>query len=508
MFGKLLNEAKAAAVEYAENRTAPRGSSSSAAVSAATPAWDSFRNSVSGAAHSLREQVETRPEGGQSDPTQAVAAVTELFRSVGTSALDIVERKVRQSVMPAADPQVLQLSLLAARLSDIAYGTSFSQVEAELARLDRRLELVHFRRQPVQAINLDSPDYGLPQWLLVRQSNGSAVYLIFRGTASTDDVLRNLMAAPKEHGGLRFHGGFLAGVRDDPELRSHLHAHLSESSAHMYIIGHSLGGSLALALTCVTPPAMPPTHAGELTVIAIGSPPVIHGPLEGDDPISVSDETNEEPLRVGVPVTSSAAGTAPGTEVGPGTASSGASGSATAAGGSGSSGASAGSAVPAVPLGVPIGVPILGVVVPPGHSALPRDANRARAIVVVNAADAVPRLLGSPLPLVTSSVLSGIASQAVVQRGEQASSEREDRRAATAALLRSLPAYVHLPQTEIILLRANSGEAIAVPPTERKHVLHLHESLSVNALQHHQTSAYIANLERALRPSVSVGLNR
>ena len=51
------------------------------------------------------------------------------------------------------------------------------------------------------------------------------------------------------------------------------------------------------------------------------------------------------------------------------------------------------------------------------------------------------------------------------------------------------------PSTEGLLLR--SGEAKVVPPGERGAVLHLHEALSPQLLEHHGCELYVRALEVA-----------
>ena len=524
MWARLVDHAKAAAVEYAENRQAPRGSSSVAAVSSPTPAWDTLRASLRETAQTVLQNAEIE-RGGQ--PAQAAAG---FLSSVGSALVDAAERKVKQSAMPSASDEVLRLSLLAARLADVAYSASAEQAQDKLARITNALELVEMRCQKD----------ALPQWLLIRRRDNTAVYVVFRGTESQDDVHRDLLFMPEANGGLRFHSGFLAGVRDDDELVGSLHALLDGSNAHLYLIGHSLGGSLALALPCVTPtvaPAcIPPTHAGEVTVVAIGSPAVIHGPLDGGASTSAgtsaasassssSSSTSAFPAAapcVGVPVQGVATNDASHSGTGSSSpahnheapinaATMGFAGLDLSAGGADSV-----SAVAGTPLEVPIGVPIIGTVLPPGAGALPRHASRCRAVLVVNAADAVPRLLGSPLPFATSSLFSEIIKQTAARRAPEGQKEQAvaDARAGAQELLDTLPAYVHLPQTEMVLLRtarlrplamdgdgspARVIEAIAVPPTERHLALHVHESFSVNALHHHHLDEYITSLEAATR---------
>lgn len=560
MWGRLVDHAKAAAVEYSDNRQAPRGSSSAAAVSSATPAWDRLRSSLQESATTLLEQAQVE-HGGQ--PAQAA---TNFLRTVGTAFVDAAERKVKQQAMPAASEEVLQLSLFATRLADAAYCSSVEEAQSALAHITGALELVHFRHQK------DT----LPQWLFIRRRDLSAIYIVFRGTASNDDVYRDLLFMPTVNGGLRFHSGFLAGVRNDPELAAALHAHLAGSVAHLYLVGHSLGGSLALALPAVTPSVIPSTHAGEVTVVAIGSPAVLHGPLDGGLPLAASSSSSSSSdaattppveIRVGVAVrvsdaqlassTSSASliDRAIDTEVAAPPLDTpcmvhvhsltarpdlnGCRGRAdafdaqtgryhvaieasdeqvalrranltpeapprvrvTAVGSEALTNGPVDVTVPGTPMDVPMGVPVLGTVLPPGAAALPPDARRCRAVLVVNAADAVPRLLGSPLPFATSTLLTEVIKQAAVRSASPEGRAEAAEKARTNAkeLLDTLPKYVHLPQTEMVLLRASSAEALAVPPTERQHALHVHESLSINALAHHHLEEYSKNIEAALR---------
>ena len=58
--------------------------------------------------------------------------------------------------------------------------------------------------------------------MVYRQARRTISTWSFRGTASHDDVLRDVMAVPEEFGGLRFHKGFLGGVLHNEELKAHL----------------------------------------------------------------------------------------------------------------------------------------------------------------------------------------------------------------------------------------------------------------------------------------------
>mmetsp|Transcript_10651 Transcript_10651/g.34250 ORF Transcript_10651/g.34250 Transcript_10651/m.34250 type:complete len:365 (-) Transcript_10651:125-1219(-) len=113
----------------------------------------------------------------------------------------------------------------------------------------------------------------------------------------------------------------------------------------------------------------------------------------------------------------------------------------------------------------------------------PAGAVGARVLVFVNRADAVPRLLGSPLPL-----MGGFFSSALW---------RERQRKALA----TLESYSHLPHTEVVWLNSE-GQALAVPEADRDAVLHLHEALSLDLhrtiLTDHGGEAYIGGLAHAL----------
>ena len=435
-------KAAAAAAEYADNRMSTRSDVSTPSPRA-TPAWDHFRACALDSARAVASNAESLASGssavsaGSSAGAQPSSpnAAAGFLHSLGTQAIAVVERKAKQAAMPNASSEQLQLALFGTRLADLAYLSSESELQAGLARLAGRPELLHFQRQATSRQNLRT--VVLPQWFIARSRDAAALYVVFRGTASTDDVLRDLMASPVAQGPLRFHGGFLGGVRDDTTLRAMLGAYLDGASTRLYLVGHSLGGSLALVLPCLVPSLVPPSFAGRITVVAIGSPPVLHGPLDA--------AAAQQPAAATSPARALALGAA----------------------------------------------------------ALPPAAARCRALVVVNAADAVPRVLGSPMPL-SAPFLAKFARQAaesaITRRGGGGGGggDRERVRAASQALLRTLPDYVHLSQTEVVLVQ-DGGDAISVPPTERHLVLHLHESLSPNALQHHHTEEYVKNLEAAVR---------
>jgi hypothetical protein len=176
---------------------------------------------------------------------------------IGNGVSAFGKRQARQWRLRRAARAELLLALLAARMSAIAYVDSQSEVRdalraPELANMcGGTLELLHFKRQRTEEKEL------LPQWFLARggppvgqgatprtpptrtttdvdasfdarpadapeKAPATALFLVFRGTWSKMDLLRDLCVEPVAHGGRRFHGGFLSGVRDDRELHAQL----------------------------------------------------------------------------------------------------------------------------------------------------------------------------------------------------------------------------------------------------------------------------------------------
>ena len=169
--------------------------------------------------------------------------------------------------------------LLGARLAWLAYATSRRELESGLRRLGGGAELVHFAAQR---------DGSRPQWFLARI--GTTLHVVFRGTDSTVDVLRDLMALPETTAaGDTFHSGFLRGARAvAAEVADALAAELTRDGATcdaLHLVGHSLGG--ALALTLLGAGLLPPDDAAlggarlpPVRVLTYGSPAAFHGRCE------------------------------------------------------------------------------------------------------------------------------------------------------------------------------------------------------------------------------------
>lgn len=191
----------------------------------------------------------------------------------------------------------LSLPLLAARLADLPYQIETAeQVERSLATLLADSKLLHFQEQELMALN--------SVWILaegrLKADSELALFLIFRGTMSPTDAIADVMFRPDAGpSGVRCHGGFLRTVREDKTLHEMLAKHLAGSRpdsppttssnsrstgstgsavpayAHMYIMGHSLGG--ALSMTIAGAGYLPSTFSGALTIISLGGPMVFYG---------------------------------------------------------------------------------------------------------------------------------------------------------------------------------------------------------------------------------------
>ena len=202
------------------------------------------------------------------------------------------------------------------------------------------------------ATGVDGGDHGSSSTAVARE--GKALYVVFRGTWSSSDIIRDLCVEPENHLHLgHFHGGFLKGVRDDPDLAYHLKRALADGCDHLFLFGHSLGGSLALTLAAAR--LLPDEdYRGPVTVVAVGSPPVIC--TERPRP-PAHPQQEQEPGR------------------------------------------------PRPTSDTPTGTPAA-----PSPLRLSR-ARISKCLLVVNDCDVVPRLLGSPMPVAMAAALAASAGR-------------------------------------------------------------------------------------------------
>ena len=195
---------------------------------------------------------------------QATDAAQQLFeqgRLLGYAAVDTDPMKAQE----------LELPRRCANMSDAAYLDSASNVRAALAMLGR-FELLKFVGQPVResASMFLTSRIDKPQWYAARRE--SELYIVFRGTWSLSDAMRDVVAVPSSYEGCSFHRGFLHGVLASTELLEWVE-HEVASYDTVYVVGHSLGGSLAATLVA----------SGHLSrarfahVLTFGSPAVMHG---------------------------------------------------------------------------------------------------------------------------------------------------------------------------------------------------------------------------------------
>ena len=406
--------------------------------------------------------------------------VSAVGRAVSESLSGWADRQARQRRLKRASKFDLLLALLATRLSAAAYESSQAALAQKLnapaikADIPGGLEVLHFRRDQGSDVH--------PQWYLARgalpvcvggdeqrhsrgdeagaaaaaAAAGKALYVVFRGTWSNADILRDLCVEPERHHHLgHFHGGFLKGVRDDPDLVIHLKRALREGCSHLFLFGHSLGGSLALTLAAAR--LVPDEdYRGPVTVVAVGAPPVICA---------------EKPRLQHAPPPSTAAG--PGEE------------------GKEAEGAKKGhhheeakgrGRGELAPTDAPTTEADESC-----HKLRRSRAQAARNLLVINDCDVVPRLLGSPMPVAVTAALAATAgnsaSGAVMRRNVE--------------IMETMQRYTHPRGTQGLLLRAD-GVAKAVASHDRSAVLHLHESLfSSQLFDDHSCERYVERLEMA-----------
>lgn len=171
---------------------------------------------------------------------------------------------------------------------------------------------------------LESSGDTVPSWFLAHGLDAAdedapqgAIYLVFRGTQKKRELLLDAMFLPPEKipeeigeliggsgsasSGLRalfsacprMHSGFLLGIMKCLAcLQSALRQHL-RNGIPFYLVGHSLGGSLAMAAASIMTHVI--SFTGERRVIMFGSPPIHYeiAPSTDDMEISATLVVNE-----------------------------------------------------------------------------------------------------------------------------------------------------------------------------------------------------------------------
>lgn len=239
---RALADSQAAAGGGAPTQGGAQGQSSR------TPGWDDFRSRVSTGARMAAQQAGTGPGA-----PPAAGGLATLVRDIGSSMVDALDRKMKQAHLPLADAADIQLGLETIWLTELAYLPTAQELSAAME--GTYVRLVHFHEQQ------GTGEGALPQWYLARGAlpaapGEDALFLVFRGTASRDDVTRDLMAQPESRSRVSIHAGFLSGVCEDDQLAALLGRQLAQApNLHLYLLGHSLGGALALT---VSPPSRSP----------------------------------------------------------------------------------------------------------------------------------------------------------------------------------------------------------------------------------------------------------
>ena len=239
------------------------------------------------------------PAGAESWKGWLARGATGGFRNLVHATAEIDDaRTSAQSLRidgKALSVKELEFALQGAQLAWLAYVDNQWELEAGLR--DARMELVRFAPQRAQA------QVGVPQWYLARSSD--ALFLVFRGTSSAFDMLHDLMAMPKAGPGEdQFHSGFLHAVQDVAgPVRDALAAELLRGRGggdgdgggggggdgggggggayeRIYLVGHSLGGALALTLLGAELLPGPDDLEGRalppVSVLTYGSPAAFH----------------------------------------------------------------------------------------------------------------------------------------------------------------------------------------------------------------------------------------
>ena len=187
-------------------------------------------------------------------------------------ALDVLKWATNVNGVPPEKADKEEL-LLGALLAEYAYLDDEVALRQKLSVHD--MELLAFRtsvsfRQHMAAMLFESK-LRAPQWF-VADKDGTK-YVVVRGSDSASDWARNVLVKPETHRSSRWHAGFLAAAQTQL-LQEDLTKFADDDADRLYLVGHSLGGAIALTLVGaeLLPPRTPP-----VTVLTYGAPAPCHG---------------------------------------------------------------------------------------------------------------------------------------------------------------------------------------------------------------------------------------
>lgn len=174
--------------------------------------------------------------------------------------------------LPAANLSLAQLreAKWHARLAAAAYALDEEDLKSQLRALGCRM----------RSFSKQDPEQGNPpQWFTCKRSNGELI-VAFRGTGSVADAFTDIDVAPTDiegPSGAQVHSGFLNALHKSWWNGLHLDLTRAAISAapSVTIVGHSLGG--ALALTLAAGDLLPVASPGKYRVVTFGAPAVFYG---------------------------------------------------------------------------------------------------------------------------------------------------------------------------------------------------------------------------------------
>jgi len=192
----------------------------------------------------------------------------------------------------AFDPQRLPLLLQCAKLAQQAYvdgETVKDRIQNLKEGLEQYMNPGGFKLLWAHFQELGEGGAWAPQWFLARgpdprcrDGTSEALFLVFRGSQSLTDWIRDLDVGTVNVGKYSVHRGFYTGIASDSKdlLQNKAWHHFDKyAKLPCYVIGHSLGA--ALGMTIVATGLFWeyfPHHRGHVTAVLFGGPRVFAGP--------------------------------------------------------------------------------------------------------------------------------------------------------------------------------------------------------------------------------------